>query len=278
MLGRRYSLLILCAGLACSTARDGAAATGSTGLVETSGSTSAGPASSSGDAAESTSASRTSGTSSSSATSETSAGEVCLPSSVAEFFLTISLEPLPPNQIGGTFEGECEVSSATNLHLVLDCEDGVLLSVQQEANPPIDFLRVPSSLSVRAFYIDGTIGNPATEVVVRDANGTLMFAYSDRDLPWEELDPPWRSSLEPLTIAAGESDCEEELSFYCATCTSRSLLVNDGEVEEALLQGEQGSFGPWTLTVARLMDCEAICEGANPRMFSIGVVHDSVRR
>lgn len=253
-------------------------ATGSTGFAGTSGSTRAEPASSSGDAAESTSAPTTSGTSGSSATDETSAAEVCLPSSAAEFFLAISLEPLPPNQIGGTFEGECEVSSATNLELVLDCEDGILLAVQQEANPPIDFQRVPSPLSVRAFYIDGTVGGAATEVVVRDADGSLMFAYSDRDVPWEELDPPWRSSLEPLTIAAGDSDCEEELSFDCVTCTSRSLMVNDGEVEDALLQGEQGTFGPWTLTVARLMECKAICEGANPRMFSIGVLHDSVRK
>lgn len=226
----------------------------------------------------STGGSGTSDTSGSGATNETSAGEACLPSPPADFYISISLDPLPPNQFGGTFEGECEVNSAANLELVLDCEDGVTLSVQQEADPPIDFQMVPSELSVRAFYVDGTLGNPATEVVVRDAGGTLIFAYSDRDAPNEQLEPPWRSSLQPLTVSVEDSDCEDELPFDCVTCTSRSLTVTDRGAEQVLLQGEEGTFGPWTLTAARLMSCEAICEGANPRMFSIGVVHDSVRR
>jgi len=161
----------------------------------------------------------------------------------------------------------------------LDCDGGGTFTVEQPDAQWLDFDGFPDVVAVHAYHRDGTFGNPAEELVVRDIEGTLLLAYSDRDADSEELEPPWRSSLDPFEFAVSASECEDEISYSCLVCTSRLLVIENGAAELRLLQGDRGELDDWSVFVGRLVECEAECsETYTSTFFRVAIAHDAVLR
>lgn len=83
--------------------------------------------------------------------------------------------------------------------------------------------------------------------------------------------------LAPFSFSLGESTCPDEVTFPSLTCSSREMLIRDGETEQVVLHGGAAPIGDWTVTAGALLDCETECSADTvPPVFAVAIQHDSV--
>ncbi|MEM6296595.1 MAG: hypothetical protein AAGA54_35340 [Myxococcota bacterium] len=172
-------------------------------------------------------------------------------------------------------ESTCTVDVQTSHRVELSCADGTEVLIREVEGEVINFQMLPASVNLELFHIAQVVTGNASELVLRDDAGTLLLAYKDKSN--DDLSPTWAERLQPVSVSLTDSDCQEEVPVYCASCVSRTATFTEAGNETLLLHGEQGLVGSaWTAVVSRNIDCEVECDAGEIRPLNLALIHSSL--
>ena len=214
---------------------------------------------------------------SSTASTSTTGAASCLPASPSALNLRTEVAPLRGGAFSATVESSCEVSSQTAARAELMCDDGLEVVIREHLGEVLNLGMLPSPVEIELFHLAPAVSSSATELVIRDGSGALLLAYKDTSA--DNLVPGWGDRLQPVSVSLSDSDCDQEVPLYCASCTSRTATFAVDGTETPLLNGQEAVLTEGlTAIVTRNISCEREreCDAGEIQTLNLALVHSSL--